>query len=613
MPLSAERPVAYNIDLSSAREHLIEVQASYFVAGTRELELYLPAWTPGSYLVREYARQIESIRVIGDDGQPEPATLKKMSKDAWLIRWSTERETIQIAYRVYAREKSVRTNWVEPDFCFLTGAATFITSEAFRTHPHSLLISGLKEHSDLVSSLAVDTEHKPDRATHSHALVAKDFDELVDSPLLIGKLAIEKFEVAGVQHRLVGTSDASYWDHAGAALDGATVVREVIKFWRHVPYRQYDFQNLILGGYGGLEHDNCTVLMTERWTMYDRKSYVDWLGLVCHEFFHTWNVRRLRPRALKKYDYRKEQHFSELWIAEGITSYFDDLLVYRAGLCNQAEYLERLSRQLRTVITAPGRLVQSLAESSFDTWIKLYRPDENAANARISYYNKGALVAWLLDVRIRKLTGNVRSLDDVMRTLWERYLASGYTCENFETVVAEIAPDDWQPWFDKHIRSAEELDFSEAFEYLGLQVISSVASEAALQALAFVRQVPSGNTPEELPNKTRVGAGVLGCETRTQDGRAVISKITRGGAASLAGLQVDDELVAINGIRVSSSGVNSMLSRFMAGAEIEVSYFRRETLSTAKVCLAESASEWKLELNSAATASAVENRISWLG
>ena len=607
MEATQQNPVVYRINLDRIVAHLLSIEAEFYVSGENSIDLFMPAWTPGSYLIREYARQIETIEALNS-----AIKLTKVGKDEWRAEWEQARDTIKLRYTIYARERSVRTNWIEPDFCFLTGAATFLSCETMLDRPHRFELSGLKLDSELVCSLRIeDAEDESCKI-----LTARCFDELVDSPLLIGKLAIESFTVAGKPHRLISTFDSQFWDHAAAASDTAKIVETVQNFWGCVPYEAFDFQNLIVGGYGGLEHDNCTVLMADRWIMRDRKAYLEWLGLVCHEFFHTWNVRRLRPVALRQYDYRRESYFAELWIAEGTTSYFDDLLLLRAKLCSQAEYLERLSKAIGVVMDAPGRLVQSLADSSFDTWIKLYRPDENSQNSRISYYTKGAVVAWMLDVRLRTLSDNATSLDDVMRTLWQRYVDVGYTNADFEAIVADLVPHEWGSWFDRHVRSAEELDFTETLASLGLR-FKQPKHPPVDSIFDFVRTIPSDSTEKEpsssqTPSLPRLKKLSIDCETVELQGRTSISKIYRGGAAEAGGMQVGDEIVAANGLKVDFINWPQILKRFTVDEQVSFSVFRRDQLMQIDVTLRFKRPEWQLELDPAATAEAVENRNAWL-
>jgi predicted metalloprotease with PDZ domain len=283
------------------------------------------------------------------------------------------------------------------------------------------------------------------------------------------------------------------------------------------------------------------------------ETYLDWLGLVSHEFFHTWNVRRLRPRALQQYDYQREQYVEELWIAEGITSYFDDLFVLRAGLSTPDEYLGLLNKTINVVEDAPGKRVQSLQESSWDTWIKHYRPDENTPNSRISYYTKGAIVAFLLDAKLRELTNNQISLDNVMQQLWKEYREIGYTLADFETLVGKLVDWTWKDWFDEHIRCAEQLNYHEAFQWLGLERVQGSSTEVE-----------------------------IGCEFANRDGRWVVTKVIRDAPGSVSGLQVEDELIAVEGWRLPKDNWRDRLQQ-LKGQSISCTVARRGQLKEVAV------------------------------
>jgi predicted metalloprotease with PDZ domain len=310
--------------------------------------------------------------------------------------------------------------------------------------------------------------------------------------------------------------------------------------------------------------------------------------------------------VLKQYDYENEQYVRELWIAEGITSYFDDLLVLRAGLCNESEFLARLSKTVHTVIIAPGRNVQSLEDSSFDTWIKHYRPDENANNSRISYYTKGACVAWLLDVLLAKTSNFKTRLDDVMRELWKRNSSTGYTNDLFETLVADLVPYDWQDWFDEHVRGVGELDFSQTLEFLGLRLKAENSIDRR-SATDIAVSVPDSTTSPAI-----VEIASLGCDIRDAGGRIVVDRIMRGGAASSGDLRVDDEILAINSSRVSFATFDKILQYYRVGEKLTLTITRRELIQNVELTLQQSVREWKLEIQNEADETLAINRRRWL-
>ncbi|MFM8570623.1 MAG: M61 family metallopeptidase, partial [Pirellula sp.] len=387
---------------------------------------------------------------------------------------------------------------------------------------------------------------------------AKNFDQLVDSPFVLGDIDIQSQVIGGVTHFLA-TIPHQEWDTKKAMEDAAKIVKVEQDFWGEVPYPQYWFLNLLTEAGGGLEHDNSTVLMASRWTQKQRSKYVDWLGLVSHEFFHTWNVRRLRPKALMRYDYNQEQYIQELWIAEGITSYYDDLFVIRAGLSTPKEYLERVSKGIQTVQNAPGRNVQSLIDSSFDSWIKFYRPDENAGNSRISYYVKGAILGMLLDAQIRVKSSDKYSLDDCMRLLWKRHRQTGYTNEDFSKIVQELAGKPLADWLDKQLRSTEELDYQPLLDAYGL---------------AWKPTEPPKDVPKEESSKVATPAQI-GLELSNVAGKTQVDKVVRGTDGSRAGVQSGDELIALGGYRISADQWAERIAMLRIGDQTTVLLSRR--------------------------------------
>ncbi len=517
--------VQYRLSFRQAETHRVEIEVSVPSDGKSEIELMMPVWTPGSYLVREYARQVEQVAAV--NGKTSAAlNVRKKDKNHWLVD-CTGADEVAVRYTLYCHEMSVRTNWVERDFAFLTGAATFLTRSDMLAHPHVVHIDALPNWPKIATSLVASDARNP------WTRKAANFDELVDSPILLGAIDIQTFEVGGAKHHLATLGGESFWDTVSAAKDVKKIVEIEQAFWRETPYKEYWFLNLATESGGGLEHDNSCVLMTGRWSQRQRTKYADWLGLVSHEFFHAWNVRRLRPKVLKQYDYNSEQHFHELWVAEGITSYYDELFVARSGLCNPKDYLDKLGKNIAAVQNAPGRLSQSLVDSSFDAWIKYYRPDENANNSRISYYLKGALIGLLLDVEIRSKTDGDKSLDDVMRQLWKSHRETGYTNEDFSKVVEQVTGASYEDWLKLNLETTQEMDFSKLLEWYGLEWKKKEADKDA---------------PAE---KSLFGNVYVGMDLLASQGKAMVDKVTRDSPASLAGFNAGDELISFDGFRVA--------------------------------------------------------------
>lgn len=555
----------YEVDLSDARNHYVTVRLECEVVGDQTI-LMMPVWTPGSYLIREYARHVDSVRAWSEKGQD--LDVKKVRKNRWQVN-TNGAERLNFEYRVYCNEPSVRTNFVGHEYAVLNGAPTFVTPIDRMDKPHIVQLKLPQPWTRSATSLAATEQ--------GHRYRAEDYDELVDSPIVAGNISIHPFMVGDVPHYLVNVGDQGTWDGNQAAADLAKVVAAHQQIWGTVPYDRYWFINVIGAGGGGLEHNNGCLMMSGHWTFREPGRYRRWLTLASHEFFHTWNVRRLRPRPLVQYDYENEVYTPSLWVAEGVTSYYEILALVRAGMIGEAEFLNGLSGDIRSVQTTPGRKVQSLAESSFDTWIKFYRPDENASNTRISYYSKGAVVAWLLDAEIRSSTSDEKSLDDVLRILYERFVETGFTPEDFRGVCNEVAGKSLDAFFERAVESTQELDYRPALDWWGLR----------LPAFERMQQAAEETTPDSASR----GAAWLGVQAQDN----VVSRVVADSPATRFGINTDDELLAIDGFRITRS-VDDLLRHYEPGDVVELLLARQGRILKFNVELAaRPAQNWSLD------------------
>jgi len=594
----------YTVDLEDTRNHYLTIKVEVPV-DSDTTELMMAVWTPGSYLVREYARNIDSMTVTSEGRELE---FEKIRKNRWLVE-TKGIKSFEVSYRLYCNEMSVRTNWVGNQYAMINGAPTFITvpDRLDKQHEVQLLLPRNWTRSATSLKSVGDDPHR---------FVAENFDELVDSPIVAGNVSVYPFVVGGIEHQLVNVGEAGYWDGTKAATDLKKVVEAHQEMWGVVPYDRYMFINMIVESGGGLEHDNSSVLMTSRWSFRDRGRYKSWLSLASHEFFHTWNIRRLRPKSLVTYDYENEVYTDSLWIAEGITSYYEDLLLLRAGLLSRSEFLSRLSGNVEVVQRTGGRKLQSLKDSSYDAWIKYYRPDENSSNTRISYYSKGAVAAFLLDARIRKLTKGEKSLDDLMRKLFAEYVTTGYTTEEFRAAASELAGQDLSEWFNSVIDSTDELDYSD-IEAIGVvapykkpatqakkeadkkeadkkdadkkdadkkdadkkDADKKDADKKVLSGLSGLKdRLASAVGGMSRSSKSR-GRPYLGFRTSAADGIVKVTSVKPDSPASEVGMNIEDEVIAVNGFRITSS-VDSRLSQYEVGDELEILISRRGQLMT---------------------------------
>ena len=594
--------IHYAVDLTDARNHYVTVTATVPVE-EETTELMMAVWTPGSYFLREYARHIDKMQVRADG---KNLKFEKTKKNRWLVQTANVK-SFQVKYRIYCNEMSVRTNWVGRQYAMLNGAPTYL---AVPDRLDNSFVVQLK----MPSSWTRSATSLRSTGDVPHTFVADDFDELVDSPIVAGNVNVYPFTAGGVEHQLVNVGESGYWDGSKAAADLKKVVEEHQKMWANIPYERYLFLNMIVEGRGGLEHDNSTVLMTSRWSFRDESKYKSWLGLASHEFFHTWNVRRLRPKTLVTYDYENEVYTDSLWIAEGITSYYENLALIRAGLLTRDEFLEKLSGDVESVQSTSGRQLQSLKDSSFDAWIKFYRPDDNSSNTRISYYSKGAVVAFLLDTKIRKLTDGKKSLDDVMRAMFDTYHESGYISDDFRKTVSDVAGVDLSGWFSQTIDSTNELNYSEV-EVLGIEVPNNAApnKKPKKSNTDSKKEKPSKDDQSKNPESEENPKPWLGFESSADKGRVTVSKLQSDSPASDVGLNLKDEIIAIDGFRVGSS-IDSQIAQYDIGDEIELLIARRGKLTTLQMTIGSRKKEdWELQFVDEPSESQVRQLDRWLG
>ncbi|WP_165075519.1 M61 family metallopeptidase [Paludisphaera rhizosphaerae] len=595
----AAEPIRFAVRFPAPQTHYVQVEARFPTAGKAEIELMMPVWTPGSYLVREYAGKVEDFVAKKPDGTPLETV--KSRKNRWKIMTGGAAEVVA-TYKIYGRTMAVQSNWIDSSFAMLQGAATFMTLADGVARPHEVVVDPAAGWKCSISGLPSGPGGKPNH------YVAADYDTLVDSPIYAGSAAVYEFSVDGVPHVLVNEGEGGLWDGPRSAKDVEAIVRAEKAFWGVIPYDRYVFFNILGEAGGGLEHKNSTVLMASRWATRTRPSYLAWLNLVAHEFFHTWNVKRLRPVELGPFDYENEVHTPSLWVAEGITSYYDRLIVRRAGLCTTAEYLagdppsageDRTINDVERLQTTPGRLVQPLEESSYDAWIKFYRRDENTANTQISYYVKGAVVAFLLDGKIRRATNGAKSLDDVMRLAYSRYSGErGYTPEEFQKTAAEVAGVDLSDFFRRALRSTDELDYAEACSWLGLR---------------FSKDRPAKNDKDKKDDDKGAKAW-LGLTTKNEEGRLMVSQIKRDTPGFEAGFNVGDEILGIGEDRIPAGQWNKRIETFKPGDKVSVLIARRDRFQRLEVAFGqEPPRDWTLELLPDADDAQKAHRKSWLG
>jgi predicted metalloprotease with PDZ domain len=562
--------IHYRIVPSDPQAHLFRVVLTIPAPAPSGQVVTMPAWIPGSYMIRDYARHV--IRLQARCGN-EPVAVEKRDKDSWAC--APCEGPLQLEYEVYAWDLSVRGAHLDTGHGYFNGTCVFLQVEGQQDHPCRVEI--LPPEGGAYHDWRVATTLQPDTAQPYGfgGYRADDYDELVDHPVEMGRFDLVSFEACGVPHDVVLTG-RHHADLDRLARDLKPLCEQHIRFFGEPPpVSRYLFQVMVTGdGYGGLEHRASTSLITSRGDLpRPGRDEVDdgyrrFLGLCSHEYFHIWNVKRIKPAAFTPYDYQRENYTRLLWAFEGITSYYDDLALVRSGLIDRDSYLELLGRTITRVRRGSGRLKQSVAESSFEAWTKFYKQDENAPNAIVSYYAKGALVALALDLTIRRGSGGKKSLDDVMAALWRRHgqTGQGVPEDGVERIAAEVSGLDLDGFFDQALRSTDELPLAELLPWVGLELKWRRAESADDQG---------GKPPTEDGARVRPW---LGARLTDGNGGARLSQVFDGGPAQAAGLSAGDVIFACDGLRVSGKELDGRLRAYPVGTRVRIHAFRRDEL-----------------------------------
>jgi predicted metalloprotease with PDZ domain len=587
--------VAYTLAMPEPETHLFHVTIEAEARGAEELRFVMPAWAPGSYLVRDFARHVQDFEAASPSGKA--LAWERVDKLTWAVRPAGARRVV-VRYKVYANELSVQTSHLDVTHGYTNGTSSFMYVDGRKDEPCALTVKPYRGwHVDVAL---------PGRGRDRFA--AKDYDHLADSPLEIGTHRRFGFRARGRRHRIALYGEGNE-DPARIVGDLKRIVEEEAAVFGGLPYDEYLFIiHLSDRPGGGLEHRGSNTSTVERWTFQPGKKYEDFLALEAHEFFHTWNVKRLRPAVLGPFDYTREVHTTLLWAMEGITSYYDHLVLARAGLISEERYREFLAETITKLRQQPGRLKLSLAQSSFLTWIKLYKQDANWPNTGVSYYLKGELVGLVLDLAIRDRTNGKKSLDDVMRALYETYPFEGPGVperhaggkDGWREAVEEVTGLRWRDFWTKYVEGTDEVDFERFLKTVGWTL----------------KPVPKEDKPEEKAKKgDYAGPGAwLGVETKEVEHRVKAKHVLVDSPALAAGIAPDDELVALDGWQVADKEwLEKRLRERRPGDRVTLHVFRRRQLVPLDVTLGENPPDkWVLEEDKKASARAKRLRRAWL-
>ncbi|NYT65668.1 M61 family metallopeptidase [Alcaligenaceae bacterium] len=569
------KTILYTVTPSDPSGHRLSVQLHIPQPDPQGQALFLPAWIPGSYLIRDFSRQVESIQACSGK---RTIAVTKTGNHTWQCAPCTGPLTVD--YTVYAWDLSVRSAHVDETHAFFNGTSVFLGVQGQTETACMLLLTPPPHTTDwkVYTSLPEANQHPQAATRHGFGMYqAPDYDALIDHPVEMGTPQVISFHAGGALHEMVFTGVAPNLDLERIAADTQKICATQIAFFEPDTQRppfldasdRYVFMTMVTGdSYGGLEHRASTALMASRSDLPVNSpaatdtsadaGYQSFLGLVSHEYFHTWNVKRIKPAVFAPYDTLRENHTRLLWVFEGFTSYYDDLMLLRSGVITETDYLRLLGKTISNVQRSPGQFKQSVAESSFDTWTRFYKQDENSPNALVSYYTKGALVALGLDLTLRHASNDKHSLDDVMRLMWERYgrdfyqgQALGIPEDAMGRLIQEACGIDVADFITRYAHGTEELPLQQLLENAGITL--SWTSESSLPSLDARWRVVNGETQ--------------------------LTTVYSDGAAHQGGLSAHDTLVAINGLRVSAGNtIERLLRANQVGDTVNIHAFRRDEL-----------------------------------
>jgi predicted metalloprotease with PDZ domain len=566
--------INYQVELKSPQSHYLKVTLNYSSRLHKGQVFWLPDWIPGSYMIRDFARNIVSINA-NDDGKS--IELTKVGKSSWSL--SKDVNQITIDYTIYAWDLSVRSAHFDDQHCFFNGTSVFLALKGKEQLEHQVLLES--PGFDLAVEWQVATAMKPVKINQNGfgLYSSNDYAELIDHPFEIASWSMVEFKVNGVAHQMVFTEMPNDVDLKRIAADVEKICSHQCKMFddSKPPFDSYLFMTFVLkNGFGGLEHRSSTALhcshadLPKRYDDKEEKStdYQRFLALCSHEYFHSWNVKRIKPKAFEDYRLSEEVHTELLWFFEGVTSYYDELVLVRAGVITLEQYLDMLAKNITRYMRGWGRTKQTVTESSFDAWSKFYKQDENAVNAVVSYYVKGGLIAMLLDFKIQELTNNSKNLDDLMRLIWNRIgkPQSGVSEQQIQKLTEELCGQSLTSFFKRVLYSTEELALENLFDKLGV----------SFHLVSEVKQLEVGGYVESF--ETRVNKCSLGVIAKSHPMGAEIISVYEGSSAAKAGLSNKDILIAINHYRVTFEELDKAIAKYPVGQSVTLSFFRRDKL-----------------------------------
>ncbi len=573
--LSMAQKVSYELRMENPNNHYFQVDMFLSDFKSKEITVKMPVWAPGSYLVREFSKNVNQVKAVDEKGQE--LLVIKQSKNAWTIVRGKAKE-IKVSYEVYAFELTVRTSFLDATHGFVSGTGIFMYTEETRNKSGKLKITPHSSFATITTALPLAGEGV---VSESKEYIFSDYDYLVDCPIEIGNQEVFTFDAAGVKHTVAMYGQGNY-DIPTLQKDMARICEGATDIFGQNPNKEYTFIiHNVTQGQGGLEHINSTTLSVNRHT-YKGGKYDSFLSLVAHEYFHLWNVKRIRPFELGPFNYDEEVYTTLLWVAEGFTSYYDELILLRSGVYDPNQYLATLKSAINYVEGTPGSRVQPVAHASFDAWIKAYRTNENSVNTTMTYYTRGGVIAAMMDAMIIDKYNGEKCLDHFLQHLYAKYfekLGRGFTDKEFEKEFGAFLGEDVSTFFNDYIYGTKIPDYNAIFSKVGLNVNSKGSSKATLGAT--------------------VGANL------------VVRNVLNNSSAELAGISPNDEIVGINGLRATKSGWDALINGMEVGDKAQVLISRDEVLMEVTLVM-QSAEKPEFDFSANNEARAEKLRSYWL-
>ena len=539
--------VSYKLMMSRPQSHYYEVEMEVSGYKGKSFDVKMPVWAPGSYLVREFSKNLNLVKAFNENG--EPIKVSKVTKNKWNIAKSKAKK-VTIKYEVYAFELTVRTSFLDLTHGFVSGTSVFMYTEKSKNSAGKLEIVPHKDFSTITTALKKEGE--------TNTYLFDNYDQLVDCPIEIGNQKVFDFDAAGVHHT-VGMYGEGNYDIEKLKIDMAKIIESTSNVVGVNPNKKYTFIiHNVVDGQGGLEHMNSTTLSVNRWT-YEGSAYLKFLSLVAHEYFHLWNVKRIRPIELGPFNYDEENYTTLLWVMEGVTSYYDELILLRAGYYTEEIYIAKLLSSLNYVEGTVGSRIQPVAHASFDAWVKGYRPNENSSNTSMTYYSRGAVIAACLDAMIIKESNGSKKLDNFMRHLYDKYylkLERGFSDIEFQNELEEFIGYDLDTFFNDYIYGTKVIDYKTIFSPIGVNAVYTGESRPSFGA--YLSQ--SGN-------------------------KLIVRRIRSNSASENAGLSVNDEIIGCNGYRVDKADFEKMIGNLKEGDQLSILISREDVLYELKVTM----------------------------